>query len=75
MLVLYTHTHTHTRISLKEEKRIDKNYSICAIAKLVKNNLIIKFIDRILFCKQNNIFLKASFLKLAIFRRLNEFVC
>ena len=78
-MALYTHTHTHTHThtcsSLKEEKRVEQDYSICAIAKVVKNNLIIKFIDRILFCKQNNIFLKASFFKLAIFRKLNVFVC
>ncbi len=71
----HTHTHTHTHVSLIEEKRVAFNYSIYAIGKVVRNNLIIKFIDRILFCKQNNIFLKASFLKLAIFRILNEFVC
>ena len=60
---VHTHTHTHTHgISLIEGKRVeDVSYSICAIAKVVKNNLIIKFIDRILFCKRNNIFLKASF--------------
>ena len=58
---VHTHTHTHG-ISLIEGKRVeDVSYSICAIAKVVKNNLIIKFIDRILFCKRNNIFLKASF--------------